>query len=78
MLAKKKSSLEGENMQTQYSVPGYRIDLYFNDYKLAIEIDEKENIVRNIDYDKKQQNQNLAVGLLKLILIKKPLILLIV
>ena len=23
---------EGENMQTQYSVLGYRIDLYFHDY----------------------------------------------
>ena len=32
---------EGENMQTQYSVLGYKIDLYFHDYKLAIEIDEK-------------------------------------
>ena len=76
MLAKKKSSFEGENMQAQCSVLGYRIDLYFNDYKLAIEIDEKENIVRNVDYDKKQQNKNLAVSLLELILIKKPLILL--
>ena len=28
---------EGENMQTQYSVLGYRIDLYFHEYKLAIE-----------------------------------------
>ena len=63
-------------MQAQCSVLGYRIDLYFNDYKLAIEIDEKENIVRNVDYDKKQQNKNLAVSLLELILIKKPLILL--
>ena len=62
-------------MQAQCSVLGYRIDLYFNDYKLAIEIDEKENIVRNVDYDKKQQNKNLAVSLLELILIKKPLIL---
>ena len=32
---------EGENMQTQYSVLGYRIDLYFRDYKLAIENDRK-------------------------------------
>ena len=28
-------------MQTQNSILGYRIDLYFHDYKLAIEIDEK-------------------------------------
>ena len=29
-----------EDMQTQYIVLDYRIDLYFNEYKLAIEIDE--------------------------------------
>ena len=28
-------------MQTQYKVLSYRIDLYFHDYKLAIENDEK-------------------------------------
>ena len=26
-------SFEGEDMQIQYSVLGYRIDLYFHDYK---------------------------------------------
>ena len=35
-----KDAFEGENMQTQYSVLGYRIDLYFHEYKLAIEVDE--------------------------------------
>ena len=34
VLTKIKSSFEEENMQTQYSVSGYRIDLYFHDYKL--------------------------------------------
>ena len=34
-------AFEGENMQTQYNVLGYRIDLNFFDYKLAIEVDEK-------------------------------------
>ena len=34
---------EGENMQAQYSVLGYRIDVYFHDYKLAIEVDEKDH-----------------------------------
>ena len=29
-----KSSFEGENMQIQYNVLGYKIDLYFHDYKL--------------------------------------------
>ena len=30
-------TFEGENMETQYSVLTYRFDLYFHDYKLAIE-----------------------------------------
>ena len=34
-------ALEGENMQTQYSVLGYKIDLYFHDYKLATEVMKK-------------------------------------
>ena len=34
-----KAAFEGENIQTQYSVLGYRIDLYFHEYKLAIELD---------------------------------------
>ena len=42
-------------MQTRYSVLGYRIDLYFHDYKLAIEIDENERSDRNIDYEIKRQ-----------------------
>ena len=35
-----KDIFEGENMQTQYSVLSYRIDLYFHEYRLAIEVDE--------------------------------------
>ena len=33
-------AFEGANMQTRYSVLGYKIDLYFHVYKLAIEVDE--------------------------------------
>ena len=40
VLTKTKSSFEGENMQRQYSMLGYRISLYFQEYKIAIEIDE--------------------------------------
>ena len=40
-------AFEGENMQTQHSVLGYRIDLYFHDYKLAIEVDGKGHKDRN-------------------------------
>ena len=35
-----KDAFEQEDMQTQYSVLGYRIDLYFHKHKLAIEVDE--------------------------------------
>ena len=32
VLTKIMNSYQGENMQTQYNVLGYRIDLYFHDY----------------------------------------------
>ena len=34
-----KDAFEGEDMQTKYTVLGFRIDLYVNKYKLAIEVD---------------------------------------
>ena len=37
------AAFEGENMQTQCSVLGYRIHCYFHDYKLVVEVDEKGN-----------------------------------
>ena len=48
-------AFEGESMQTQCSVIGYRINLYFHDYKLAIEVDEKGHKHRNIDHERKIQ-----------------------
>ena len=44
-----KDSFEGEDMQTQYSVLGYRIDLYFHKYKLSIEVDELGHADKNIN-----------------------------
>ena len=44
-------AFEGENMRTQYSVLGYRIDLYFPDYKLVTEVVEKGHKDRNIDHE---------------------------
>ena len=44
-----KDTFEGENIQTQYSVLGYRIDLYFHEYKLAIKVDELGHSNRNIN-----------------------------
>ena len=49
------SSFEGENMQTQYNALGYGIDLYFHDYKLAIDIDKNGDSNRNTDYEIKRQ-----------------------
>ena len=45
------NAFEGENMQTQYSVLGYRIDLYFHDYKLAAEV-----YINEIKYTDKLKN----------------------
>ena len=50
-----KDAFEGENMQTQYSVLGYRIDLYFHEYKLAIEVDELGYNDRNINDEIQRQ-----------------------
>ena len=64
-------------MQTQYNVLGYKIDLYFRDYKFAIEIDENRHSNRNIDYEIKRQNvieQELGVSSLELVLAKKTFI----
>ena len=46
---------ERENMQTKYSVLTHKIDVYFCEYKLAIEIDEKNHSNRRIDYEIKRQ-----------------------
>ena len=35
-----KDAFEGEDIQTWYTVIGYRIDFYFHEYKSAIEVDE--------------------------------------
>ena len=40
-------------MQTY--VLSYRIELYFQDYKLAIEIDQNGHSIRNIDFKIKRQ-----------------------
>ena len=48
-------TFEGENMQTRYCFLGYKIDLYFRDYKLAIEVDENDHINRKTDCEIKRQ-----------------------
>ena len=44
-------TFEGENIQTQCSALGYIIDLYFHDYKIAIEVEEKSHKDINIDHE---------------------------
>ena len=43
-----KEAFQGEDMQTQYRALGYRIDLYFHKYRLAIEVDELGHANRNL------------------------------
>ena len=48
-------AFEGENMQIQYSVLGYKIDIYYHDHRLAIEVDEKRHKDRNINDEIQRQ-----------------------
>ena len=50
-----KVAFERENMQTQYNVLGYKIDFYFHEYKLAIEVDKWLHNDRNIGYEIQRQ-----------------------
>ena len=42
-------------MQTQYSVLGFRFDLYFHKYKLAIEVYELGHADRNLSKEIERQ-----------------------
>ena len=48
-------AFEGEDMQTQYSVLGYRIDLYFHKNKLTIEVDELGHADGNLSNEIERQ-----------------------
>ena len=50
-----KEAFEGEDMQSQYNVLGYRIDLYLHKYKLAIEVDELGHADRNLSNETERQ-----------------------
>ena len=50
-----KDAFEGENMQSEYYKLGYRIDLYFHDYRLTIETDEFDHCDRDIEYEKEKE-----------------------
>ena len=55
MLELTNNASEGENMQTQYSVLSYKIDFYFHEYRLAIEVNELGHNERNISYEIQRQ-----------------------
>ena len=50
-----RDAFEGENIQTHYKVLGYGIDLYFHNYKLAVEIDEIDHQDRDISREIERQ-----------------------
>ena len=50
-----KNAFEGENIQTYYRVSGYEIDVYFHDYKLAVETDKKDHQDRDISCEIERQ-----------------------
>ena len=50
-----KDTFEGENIQTQYSVLGCRIDVYFHEYKLVIEVGELRHTNRNFNNEIERQ-----------------------
>ena len=48
-------AFEGEIILTQYCVENQRLDPYFSEYKLEIEIDEYDHESRNSNYEKSRQ-----------------------
>ena len=50
-----KDTFEGKNIQTQYSVLGCRIDLYFHKYKFAVDVDELGQTNININNEIERQ-----------------------
>ena len=55
----------------------FRIDVYFTEYLLAVEIDEKGHTDRDLIFEEKRQKaleKNLVVNLLELIQVKMAMI----
>ena len=50
-----KDAFEREDMQTRYSVLGYRIDIYFPKHKIAIEVDELGHTDKNLSNEIERQ-----------------------
>ena len=50
-----KDAFEGEDMEIRDTVIGYRIYLYFHEYKFATEVDELGHNDRNTDHEIQRQ-----------------------
>ena len=50
-----KNAFQGENIQTHCRVLGNEIDIYFDDYKLAVEIDEYNHEDRDVGCEIERQ-----------------------
>ena len=65
--------IQVDNNDQEYIL--FRIDIYFTEYFLAVEIDEKGHTDRDLIFEEKRQKalekKNLTVHLLELILVKK-------
>ena len=64
------SAFEGKNIQTQYNVLSYGIDLYFHDYKFTTEANVNGHSNRNFDYEIKRQKairQKLGCKFIKIV-----------
>ena len=68
-----KDAFEGEKIQTQDRVLGYRIDLHFYEYKLVVEVDELRHTNRSINNEIKRQKTLEKELNCELILMKKIL-----
>ena len=69
---KKKKKIQIDNNDQEYML--FRTDIYFTEYFLAVEIDEKGHTDRDLIFEEKRQKaleKNLIVNLLELILVEK-------
>ena len=56
MISALQVALEGEIILTQYCIENERLDAYFSEYKLGIEVDEYNHEGKNSSYEKKDNN----------------------
>ena len=57
MIESIRDTFKWEDIQIQYTVLSYKIDLYFYEHKLEIQVDELGHNDRNTDYESKRQRE---------------------